>query len=103
MSLSIGERILVPAIGVSVFAALSGGFMFAVGGATARIRRIWIASVFFMLCFGYSVFWQDKLAGFTGWQSTYSAVIAISFGLALLLHGFLTRRALRKESVGNTV
>jgi RsiW-degrading membrane proteinase PrsW (M82 family) len=98
-----GERILVPAIGVSVFAALTGGFMFTVGGATARIRRIWIASVFFMLCFGYSVFWQDKLEGITGWQPTYIVVIAISFGLALLLHRLLTRRVSQRESVSNTV
>jgi hypothetical protein len=77
MSLSMGERILVPGIGAVLFTAMSWGFMSAVGGATSRMKAVALCASVFMTGFGYSVFWQDKLAIATGWAHTWMAVVAL--------------------------
>ena len=83
MSLSVGERILVPGTGALLFAAMSWGFMSAVGGATSRMKAFAVCASVFMTGFGYAVFWQDKLASATGWAHTWLAVVG-SFGLLSL-------------------
>jgi hypothetical protein len=94
MSLSLGERILVPGIGVALFAVISRGFMGVVGGATRRMKTVLICTILFMAGFGYSVFWQDKLAWLFGWQEAWKAIVA-AFAVGSI---YLCRRLLLKQS-----
>ena len=93
MSLSIGERVLVPGVGALLFAAMSRGFMSAVGGATTRMKTLALCASVFMTGFGYSAFWQDKLAVATGWSHTWIAVITSDALFSLWLFRFLRDRA----------
>ncbi|MBB5317799.1 hypothetical protein [Tunturibacter empetritectus] len=77
MSLSVGERVLVPGLGAALFAAMSWGFMSAVGCDTRRIKVFALCASVFMTGFGYSVFWQDKLTIATGWAYAWMAVVAL--------------------------
>jgi hypothetical protein len=52
MSLSIGERFLVPGIGAVLFAAISWGWMNAVGGDTPRMKAVALCASLFMAGFG---------------------------------------------------
>jgi hypothetical protein len=88
MSLSIAERLMVPAAATGLFALMSWGFMMATQGATSRMRAVCTASIVFMAGFGYTVMWQDKLASISGWPDTWIAVVAI-FAIACV---FLCRR-----------
>ncbi len=64
MSLSLDERILVPGIERSCFAAMSwGSAMSTVGGSTARMRTVALCASFFMTGFGYSVFGRQARCG----------------------------------------
>jgi hypothetical protein len=60
MSLSLGERLLVPGIGVALFSAMSWGFVGVVGGSTRRMKTVHLCTIIFMTVFGYSVIWQDR-------------------------------------------
>jgi hypothetical protein len=93
MSLSIGERFLVPGIGAVLFAAISWGWMNAVGGDTPRMKAVALCASLFMAGFGYSVFWQDKLAIATGWTQAWIAVVASVALFSLCLFGYLRNRA----------
>jgi hypothetical protein len=94
MSLSIGERILVPGIGVALFAVMSRGFMGAVGGSTRRMKTVLLCTILFMTVFGYSVFWQDKLAEIFGWKDVWKAIVCISaVGAVYLCRILLARQA----------
>lgn len=94
MSLSIGERILVPAIGVALFAAMSRGFMGVVGGSTRRMKTFLLCVIIFMTCFAYSVFWQDKIAELFGWKETWKViVVACAVGCVFLCRFLLLRQA----------
>lgn len=75
MSLSIGERILIPGIGVALFAAMSRSFMGAADGSTRRMKTVLLCTILFMTVFGYSVFWQDKLAEIFGWKDVWKVII----------------------------
>jgi hypothetical protein len=97
MSLSLGERILVPGIGAVLFAAMSWGVMSTVGGSTTRMRTVALCASFFMTGFGYSVFWQDKLAAATGWTQTWMAMVALSALLSVLLCQALLKRAAKSS------
>jgi hypothetical protein len=92
MSLSVGERILVPGIGVILFAGMSWGFMSSVGGATTRMKTVALCASIFMTGFGYSVFWQDKLAMATGWAHTWMAVVALFALFSVWLFRLLRNR-----------
>jgi hypothetical protein len=72
MSLSIVERILVPGIGVALFAVMSRGFMAVAGGSTRRMKTVLFCAILFMTAFAYAVFWQDKLAELFAWRSVES-------------------------------
>ena len=94
MSLSIGERILVPGIGVALFALMSRGFMGVVGGSTRRMKTVLLCAILFMAVFAYSVFWQDKLAEIFGWKDTWKAVVSVSaVGAIYLCRTLLARNA----------
>lgn len=94
MSLSIGERILVPGIGVALFAVMSRGFMDVVGGSTRRMKTVLQCTILFMAVFGYSVFWQDKLAEISGWKDIWKAIVgACAIGAIYLCRTLLARQA----------
>jgi hypothetical protein len=93
MSLSVGERILVPGIGAILFAGMSWGFMSSVGGATTRMKTVALCASIFMTGFGYSVFWQDRLAMATGWTHTWIAVVALFALFSFWLFQKLRNRA----------
>lgn len=99
MSLSIGERILVPGIGVALFAVMSRGFMGAVGGSTRRMKTVLLCTILFMAVFGYSVFWQDKLAEIFGWKDVWKAIVGIcAVGAIYLCRVLLARQATDSDS-----
>ena len=99
MSLSIGERILVPGIGVALFAVMSWGFMRAVGGSTRRMKMVLLCTILFMTVFGYSVFWQDKLAEISGWKDVWKAVVGVgAVGAVCLCRVLLARTARASDS-----
>jgi hypothetical protein len=95
MGLSVSERVLVPGIGVVLFAAASWGLMSAVGGDTARMKAVALWASVFMTGFGYSVFWQDKLAIATGWTHAWMAVVASVAVFSLCLFRYPRNRATR--------
>jgi low affinity Fe/Cu permease len=100
MSLSIGERILVPGIGVALFAVMSRGFMAFVGGSTRRMKTVLLCAILFMTVFAYAVFWQDKLAELFAWRNVWKAVVGISAVAAVFLcRILLTRQARESHSV----
>lgn len=93
MSLSIGERILVPGIGVALFTVMSRGFMGAVGGSTRRMKTVLLCTILFMTVFGYSVFWQDKLAEIFGWKEVWKAIVGVcAVGAIYLCRTLLARQ-----------
>ena len=94
MSLSIGERLLVPGIGVALLAVGLRGFMGVVGGSTRRMKTVLLCTMLFMTGFGYSLFWQDKLAWLIGWHDAWKAIIAV-FAVGSI---YLCRRLLLKQS-----
>ena len=94
MSLSIGERLLVPGIGVALLAVGLRGFMGVVGGSTRRMKTVLLCTMLFMTGFGYSVFWQDKLAWLFGWQEVWKAVVVV-FAVGSI---YLCRRLLLKQA-----
>jgi drug/metabolite transporter (DMT)-like permease len=99
MSLSIGERILVPGLGVALFAAMSWGFTGVVGGSTRRMKTVLLCTVLFMTVFGYSVFWQDKLAEIFGWNDVWKAVVGVcAVGAIYLCRILLARQAREIDS-----
>lgn len=102
MSLSIGERILVPGIGVALFAVMSRGFMGVVGGSTRRMKTVLLCTILFMAVFGYSVFWQDKLAEIFGWKDVWKAVVGVgAVGAIYLCRMLLMRQARDVDSDAN--
>lgn len=94
MSLSLGERLLVPGLGVALFSAMAWGFMGAVGGSTRRMKTVLLCAILFMTGFGYSVFWQDKLAWLFGWTGAWKAIVA-AFAVGSI---YLCRRILLKQA-----
>jgi hypothetical protein len=98
MSLSLGERVIVPAALTSLFALLSGGFMVGVGGATSRMTIVFRCAVLFMGGLTYSMAWQDKLAETLGWDDAWIAVaVAFAVGCVLLCRRLLAAREERGE------
>ncbi len=94
MSLSVGERLIVPAALTGLFALLSGGFMAGVGGATTRMRSVFLCSVLFVASMLYSIMWQDKIALLLfGWDEAWIATCLVAaVGCVLLCRKLLARR-----------
>ena len=92
MSLSLGERILVPAIAVALFAVISRGFMGVVSGSTRRMKTFLLCVTIFMTCFGYSVFWQDEIAELFGWKEAWKILVFAWAVSSVLLCRFLLAR-----------
>jgi protein-S-isoprenylcysteine O-methyltransferase Ste14 len=97
MSLSIGERILVPGIGAALFAIMSRGFMAVVGGSTRRMKTVLLCAILFMTAFAYAVFWQDKLAELFAWKDVWKAVVGICAVGAVFLCRILQARQARES------
>ena len=101
MSLSIGERILVPGIGVALFAVMSRGFMAVVGGSTRRMKTVLLCTILFMTAFAYAVFWQDKLAELFAWKNVWKVVVGICAVAAVFLCRILLTRQAREGHSAN--
>ena len=98
MSLSVGERLIVPAALTLLFGLLSGGFMVGAGGATARMRIVFRCAVLFVGGMLYSILWQDKLASLIGWDDAWIAVVvAFAVGCVVLCRRLLAAREERGE------
>jgi hypothetical protein len=97
MSLSIVERILVPGIGVALFAVMSRGFMAVAGGSTRRMKTVLFCAILFMTAFAYAVFWQDKLAELFAWRSVWKAVVGLCAVAAVFLCRILLPRQARES------
>lgn len=71
LSLSVSERLFVPALIGGIYALLSGGFMVTVKGATPRMRVVWRYSLFFILGTIYCMAWHDVLAFALHWNDAW--------------------------------
>lgn len=90
MHASVAERLIIPAVLLLIFALLSGGFMFGVGGATPRMKIILRCSLLFMAGLLYSMAWHDKINALFRWDSAWIAVVlAIAVGCVLLCRRLL--------------
>jgi hypothetical protein len=99
MSISLGERIFVPALIAAVFAMFSGGFMFVAKGATHRMRIIWECTLGFVIICLYAMAWHDKIDAGLGFRNAWKAVVALSaVGSFYMCRRFLARRSRESES-----
>ena len=94
MSLSLGERLIVPALIGGIYALLSGGFMVTANGSTPRMRVVWRYSLFFVLGSLYSMAWHDVLSLTLHWNGAWLGVVGLLAAGSIAL----CRRALEKIS-----
>ncbi len=95
--MSLGERLIGPALLTILFALMSGGFMVGVGGATQRMKIVLRCAIFFVAGTVYSIAWQDKLANIFGWDNAWILAIILS-GLGSI---WLARMWFKKRSNGS--
>ncbi len=94
MSLSLQERLFVPAFLTAIVALLSFGFMFMVGGATRRTRVVGLCAMVFTAGTMYSMAWHEQLTALFGWQQAWmGASVLVAIGSI-----YLCRRLLLKQS-----
>jgi hypothetical protein len=98
MNASLGERLIVPAVVWAVVAAMSGGFMFTMNGATKRMRVIWLSAMLYNAGLLYSIAWKDKLANAFGSKDAW---VFAAFLLAIVVV-LICRRLLQKQSASET-
>src|SRR4051794_24297314 len=77
MDISLGERIVVPAVLAAIFALLSGGAMLTSGGATSRMKIVLRCSLLFVTGTLYCIAWHDKLASLLGWKDAWVGMAAV--------------------------
>jgi hypothetical protein len=92
MSISVGERLIVPALPGGIYALLSGGSMLAAEGATPRMRIVWRYSFFFILGTGYCMAWHDVMASVLRWNGAWLVAVGLLTSVCIVL----CRRALEK-------
>lgn len=93
MHATLAERLFIPALLLLIFAALSGGFMFGVGGATARMKIVLRCTILFMAGLLYAMAWHDKIADLFGWGAAWIAVvIVVAIGCFFLCRRLLDGR-----------
>ena len=94
MSISLGERLIVPTIFGGIYAVLSGGFMLAAKGTTSRMRIVWRYSFVFILGTLYCIAWHDVIASVVRWDSAW----LVAAGLLASVCIAFCRRAIEKLS-----
>jgi hypothetical protein len=77
MSSSLGERLLIPLLIAGIFALLSFGFMFLVGGGTQRMRTVGLCSLLFITGVLYCMAWHEQLTDLTGWDNAWIGMAGI--------------------------
>jgi len=92
MSISLGERLIVPALLGGIYAFLSGGSMLAEKGATLRMRIIWRYSFVFILGTIYCMAWHDVMASVLRWHGAWFVATGLLASMCIVL----SRRALEK-------
>jgi hypothetical protein len=103
MSLSLGERLLVPLLIAGIFALLSFGFMFGVRGASRRMKSVGLCSTLFIVGTIYCMFWHEQLSAITGWENAWIGASAlVATGSIYLCKTLLARQAKRDESENET-
>jgi len=63
-----------------IFALLSFGFMFLVGGGTRRMRVVGVCSLLFILGTTYCMFWHEQLTALTGWKNAWIGMVVVVAG-----------------------
>ena len=102
MSISLGERIFVPALIAGAFAMLSGGFMFAAKGATHRMRIVWKCTFGFVVVCLYAMAWHDEIDAALGFRNAWKGVATLSaVGSFYVCRRLLARRRRESESDSN--
>jgi hypothetical protein len=96
------DSLLMPLLFTGMFAFLSGGWTFAVGGGTRRIRRVWFSSVIFMFLSCEAMAWHKEIAQVTGFENAWKFLIVIFFVASVTFYFYLRKRAPRSEIVTNS-
>jgi hypothetical protein len=93
MSLSLQERLLIPALLTGIVALLSFGFTFMVGGGTRRVRVVGLCAMIFTAGTMYCMFWHEQLTVLFGWQHAWiGASVLVALGSAYLCRTLLASR-----------
>jgi hypothetical protein len=91
------DKLGVPLLITAIFAFLSGGWTVLVGGATPRMKRVWICSVTFIFAVGEAMAWHKELTAITGAENAWIVLSAFFFAAAIWLY-----KILRRQSAANT-
>ena len=96
-SLSLSERLLVPPLLTGIFALLSFGWMFAVQGATRRVKFIALCSILFVLGTNYAMLWHEQLTALTKWKDAWVGASCLIAGGCIVLFRVLIGGAAKQR------
>jgi hypothetical protein len=101
MSPTLEERLIFIPLVTGIFALLSFGFMFLVGGGTRRVRSLGLCSTLFIAGTGYCMSWRKELTTIIGWQHAWmGATVLVALGSAYLCKTLL---ASKPTSIANDI
>jgi hypothetical protein len=85
MSPALEERLIFIPLVTAIFALLSFGFMFFVGGGTRRVRILGSCATLFIAGTGYCMSWRKELASLFGWPDAWigAAILVAAASIAL--------------------
>ncbi len=95
------DGLLMPLLFTGMFAFLSGGWTFVVGGGTPKIRRVWFSSVIFIFLSCEAMAWHKAIAQVTGFENAWKFLIVIFFVASIAFYLYLRKRATRGEIFTN--
>jgi hypothetical protein len=83
--MSLGERLIIPAVLTILFALLSLGAMFGTGGDARRMKIVLRCAIVFVVGMTYSMAWHDVLARVFRWEQAWIATTILSGVVGVLL------------------
>jgi hypothetical protein len=99
MSPALEERLIFIPLVTGIFAFLSFGFMFFIGGGTRRVRILGLCATLFIAGTGYCMSWRKELASLFSWSDAWiGASILVAAASIVLAKTLLSRHSEQDQS-----
>lgn len=99
MSPALEERLIFIPLVTGIFAFLSFGFMFLIGGGTRRVRILGLCATLFIAGTGYCMSWRKELASLLSWSDAWiGASILVAAASIALAKTLLSRHSKHDHS-----